>query len=165
MNNKPLPSIDRLRQVLSYDAESGSLTWRIGRKGLPTEKHVVRCKNKGGYVVVMVDRVLLRAHRVAWAIHHGRWPDGEVDHINGNRADNALTNLRDVPKRLNAQNLRKAKKTNQCGLLGVYERDGMFLARVCVDGKTINLGRHKTAEAAHQAYVAGKRIHHPGSTL
>lgn len=165
MNNKPLPSIDRLRQVLSYDAESGALTWRIGRKGLPAEKHVVRCKNKGGYVVVMVDRVLLRAHRVAWAIHHGRWPDGEVDHINGDRADNALANLRDVPKRLNAQNLRKAKTTNKCGLLGVHERDGVFLARVCVGGKTINLGRHKTAEAAHQAYLDGKRIHHPGSTL
>lgn len=165
MSTKPLPSIDRLRQVLGYDPVAGVLTWRVGVKGLPVEKHVVKCKNKGGYVVVMVDRVLLRAHRVAWAIHHGRWPDGVIDHLNGDRSDNALCNLRDVTRTLNAQNLRAARKTNKVGILGVIQRDGRFLARVSANGKTINLGRHNTADEAREAYLAGKRIHHPGSTL
>ncbi len=165
MTTKPLPSVDRLRELLRYDAESGGLTWRVGRKGLPAEKYAVKCKNKGGYVVVMVDRVLLRAHRVAWAIHHGYWPAGEIDHINGDRADNRLSNLRDVPRAMNAQNLRTPKKTNKLGILGVHQVEGRFVARVCTEGKAINLGRYGTAEEAREAYLAGKRRHHQGSTL
>jgi hypothetical protein len=97
---------------------------------------------------------------------HGAWPLGVVDHKDGDRANNAIGNLRDVPNKTNCENRRAANKNNAIGLLGVRRHtSGKYEARIRVDGQLMYLGLHLDAETAHAAYLAAKRIHHEGNTL
>lgn len=160
------PSIARLREVFSYTPESGFLHWRIGMgsRGRPGAR--AGSLSAQGYLVVGVDGLRnLFAHRVAWAVHYGSWPAGEVDHINGDRTDNRIANLRDVATRENHQNMRKARRDNKTGLLGVSPRKGRFRSQIQVAGKKRWLGEFDTAEAAHAAYVDAKRKLHSHGTL
>jgi hypothetical protein len=102
-----------------------------------------------------------------WAIAHGAWPSGEIDHMNGDRKDNRLCNLRDVPRMVNAQNMRRAKRNSKTGVLGVSPdaKRGVFKAQIVIGGKNRYLGRFATIEDASAAYVEAKRAGHDGCTL
>ncbi|MEY4713329.1 MAG: hypothetical protein RIS88_2779 [Pseudomonadota bacterium] len=120
-----------------------------------------------GYVCLKLAGKKYNAHRVAWLLATGHWPVGEIDHINQVKTDNRLMNLRDVPRVVNAQNQTRAHKRNGTGLLGVhYDKDrDLFIAAIFSGGRKRFLGRHKTAEAAHAAYVSAKRRIHEGCTI
>lgn len=105
-------------------------------------------------------------HRVAWLIVHGAWPVGLIDHINGEKVDNRLANLREADKAINAQNRRGPAATSTVGFLGVSrQKNGRFQARIGVGGKNVALGTFDTAEEAHAAHIAGKRRLHRGCML
>ena len=77
---------------------------------------------------------------------------GDIDHIDGNPSNNKLSNLRDVPHRINIQN-RKSKTTrNKSGFLGVVQRGNKFAAHIHRNGKQIYLGLYETPELAHKVY-------------
>jgi hypothetical protein len=95
-------------------------------------------------------------HRVAWLLHYGSWPAGDIDHIDGNPANNKLENLRDVPHSVNLQNRKSATTGNKTGLLGVVRRRNKYAAHIHKNGKQIYLGLFETAELAHQAYKESK---------
>lgn len=118
-------------------------------------------------MVIWVDGHCHRAHRLAWLHVHGVWPKDDVDHMDGNRVNNCIANLRDVDRSTNLQNMRSPGRPSKSGLLGVswFERDRNWLARICVDGKNRYLGYFQTKEQAHEAYVAAKRKLHAGCTL
>jgi len=163
---KPLPTVERLRELLRYEPETGKFFWLVDR----TQN--VKAGSEAGsicgkYVQVGVDNVSIYAHRAAWALHHGAWPANDVDHINGAGRDNRITNLRDVSKDINLQNQRRARRDSGTGLLGAswYEKKGKFLAQIRVKGRTRHLGYFQTAEAAHDAYVKAKRQLHAGCTI
>ena len=128
-----------------------------------------RAEHSGGqgYLNLTVSGVEARAHRYAWLYVYGVWPKGEIDHVNGSRADNRITNLRDVPRSINQQNRHKPQKNNKSGFLGVsLERGGKkYRATVRVGKKGHYIGSFDTAEAAHDAYVQAKRQLHLGCTL
>ena len=92
-------------------------------------------------------------HRVAWLLHHGYWPTGDIDHIDGNPSNNKLENLRDVPHNINLQNRKSATIKNKTGFLGVVKRKNKYAAHIHKSGKQIYLGLFLTAELAHQAYM------------
>lgn len=122
--------------------------------------------NAGGYLQLEVCGFPTTAHRVVFAIVFGRWPNGEIDHIDGNKINNRPSNLREASRKVNAQNIRKAKKSNNLGFLGVSPgRRGKFRASLRVDGKQRYLGEFDTPEKAHAAYLTEKRKHHPGGTI
>jgi hypothetical protein len=158
-------TLKRLKEVLHYNLETGRFVW-IAKTG---KKVVVG--NEAGYLrpdgryMVSVDGKAYRTHRLAWFYVHGRWPKGQIDHINGDPFDNCIANLRDVTDGQNKQNLHKAKKHNKTGLLGVQPANKKFRARITVEGKVVYLGVFDTPEAAHQAYLAAKRVHHPFSIV
>lgn len=147
---------ERLREVLDYNAETGVFVWkqRTGSRSVPGQ--VAGCDHSLGYRFVCVDGKRYKEHRLAWFYVHGVWPLGEVDHIDGSRNNNVISNLRDVSKSVNQQNLRAAKSHNKSGLLGVTKRKkGGWCAR-------ITIGTFDTPEEAHAAYVEAKRRLHSG---
>ena len=154
----------RLLEVLDCDMEKGRLLAKrsIAGRGIGSE---VGTPTHDGYIYTKIDGKRYPVHRLIWFHVHGKWPDGPIDHINGDRSDNRLSNLRDVPHVVNSQNLRQAKSHNQSGFLGVAAKNKRFYARIASGGRTICLGTFNTQEEAHAAYVGAKKVLHIGSTL
>ena len=102
---KPLPPLERLRAAFAYCPETGALTWRAAPgNGLPAGAPAGHL-NPRGYLQVRLNGRLFKAHRVAWYLHHGADPGSLlVDHINRNRSDNRICNLRLVDSRGNRAN-------------------------------------------------------------
>ena len=156
--------VERIAEVLRYDPETGKLFWlrdsKRARKGAEAG-----CVKPSGYVNICIDYRYHLAHRLAWALFHGEWPKHCIDHINGARADNRIQNLRDIPKRENAQNVRLSR--GKSGLLGASwtPSANVWRAFIKVNGRSKNLGDFQSAEHAHAAYVNAKRLLHPGCTI
>lgn len=158
----------RALELLNYDPETGVLTWRV-RKAIRTAPgSVAGTVNAEGYRRVEIDGRAYAAHQLAWFMTHGAWGRPLLDHINGDRLDNRLCNLRVADNFLNHQNRRKGWRNSVSGMLGVdYVARGKsrWRARILVDGKSIYLGRYGTAEEAHAAYLEAKRRMHVGCTI
>lgn len=133
---------DVLRSVLNYDPITGVFTW-IGSRGRFGAKPGLQAGyiDTRGYVHICLNRSLFKSHRLAWLFVYGKWPDGDVDHINGQPGDNRIANLRDIS---HAQNLLNTKlfATNTSGSTGVYwgKRAQKWFAKIVVDGKQTHLG-------------------------
>lgn len=154
-----------LLSVLHYNPETGTFTWikKTGRKIVPGTS--AESLNYAGYIRIGINRSYHMAHRLAWFYVHGKWPANRIDHINGNRSDNRLQNLRDVSTATNQQNQRTHHRNNKVGLLGVRRGKTSFLAQITKSGRPIHLGCFDTKEEAHAAYIAAKRTMHPGCTI
>lgn len=162
--------------ILAYEPESGSFFWRADRRmGRTGKGHLVATagdqaggiSTDSGYVQIRVVKKKRFGHRLAFLLMTGKWPSGQVDHINGNRADNRWANLRDVPQKVNAQNLRAVRPDSKTGVMGVqlHAQKGKYVARIRVDGKTKCLGYYQTTSAASDAYLTAKRLLHEGCTI
>ncbi len=155
-----------IKESLSYDCETGIFTWiksyRNQRLGKP-----VGCLDKDGYLSIKYGKKLYRAHRLAWWYVYGKFPDCQIDHIDGNKLNNAIKNLRDVTYAQNSQNQRKSHYDSKFGLLGVdYNKTkNRFRARIQTEGKRITLGGFSNAEDAYNAYLEAKRKYHSTCTI
>lgn len=149
---KSLPSPELLRQLFSYEPETGKLFWR--RRAPHFFKTLQEFKrwntryankpafrvNPQGYVSGMIFRQMHRAHRIIWAMQYGEWPEREIDHINGDRANNRLCNLRLVTRRENTLN-QKRRRNNKSGRTGVSQLgNGKWRAYISEHGKIKHLG-------------------------
>lgn len=145
----------RVRELLSYNRRTGVLRWKVRRGGKATQGVAADSGNSHGYIRVGIDGVRYQAHRVIWLYVYGSWPQGAIDHINGVRHDNRLTNLRVVTTQQNCWNQRRPQQTNP--YLGVYRvRNGRFMALITAAKVRYYLGRFDTAEGAREAYLAAK---------
>jgi hypothetical protein len=109
---KPLPPLETLCQVLSYCPETGALTWRVDRPNQVAAGMPAGTPNGDGYIQIQLGPHHLRAHRIAWALHHGADPGQlQVDHINRNRSDNRAANLRLVDAKGNRANSSQPRLT------------------------------------------------------
>lgn len=161
--------VDALRsrccELLEYLPEDGSLRWRVGRRGSAKAGDVAGTVETNGYIRLRIDGRRYQAHRLVWLIAFGRMPDGEIDHINGNRSDNRLANLRDVTGRQNTQNRQRAYKSKaRTDVVGpsFQTSRGMWLVNIRVDGRSKFIGRYLTIDEAESAYLDAKRQYHPG---
>ena len=109
-------SVDRIREVLTLEPETGVLTWKIGRKKCAAGTVAGR-KDSNGYWRVMVDGADYRAHHLVWVLEHGKFPT-MLDHINGNKLDNRPANLRECTHTENMQNVGK-RRNNTSGVKGL----------------------------------------------
>lgn len=126
------------------------------------------CLHKKGYFHVKIKGQSFREHRLIWHMLVGEIPKGkQIDHINGNRNDNRIENLRLVTNRENSQNKRSAMNTSKTGVLGVsyYKRYNCYVAQICVNYKKINLGYFDNINDAHTAYLDAKRNFHKTCTI
>lgn len=157
-------SAERARELFSYDPETGALRWRVTRRGVRAGR-IAGHAAPDGYILVRADQVLYKAHRIAWLIYFAEWPNGQIDHIDGNPGNNRLSNLRDVSPTVNQQNKRQATRQSSTGVLGVFPSRGRFISRIRDQGKPTHLGVFDTPEEAHQVYLHAKRALHVGCTI
>ena len=167
-----IPTPAQVRQLLDYDPETGVLTWRTRSKDWFegsaycadrlantfnkqfAGKEAFACRNAKGYRYAKLIGRNEMGHRVAFAHFHGRWPDDEIDHINGVRDDNRIANLREADRSLNMRNTHSVK--GYCFEKG--RRSTPWSAYIAHEGKSIRLGRFATeAEAAAARRAAEER--------
>jgi hypothetical protein len=159
---------DRLKEVLHYDPSTGVFTWATNMGGRGKVGAVAGWSHQDGYMEIGVFGRKVRAHRLAWLFVFGRWPICQIDHINGDRADNRIENLREVTDKENRQNLRTAMVTNKTtGLLGSAPTANgkRWMAKISLHRKQIYLGTFDSPELAHQAYLDAKRRLHIACTI
>lgn len=148
-------NVDFIKSYISYDAESGKFyrlrvvndkenhLWRIGKEiGNPSSN---------GYLDISIGNQKWTAHKLAWLISYGYYPD-MIDHINGDKQDNRLSNLRLSDSLQNMRN-RGKNKNNSSGYNGVYLNGSKYRARIKINGKLINLGTFDSIEDAVNARV------------
>ena len=160
-------TFERARELFDYDPDTGVISWRQRTKSRRIQGAEAGSLKTSGYLVVGIDSKVYLAHRVAWLIVYGSWPNDTIDHINGVRSDNRLENLRDVSRKSNVENQRGPNADNKSGFLGVrwHKRGKKFYAAIKTNRKCIHLGGYTTPEEAHQAYITAKRQLHAGNTL
>lgn len=148
-------TLSRLKEYLEYNPATGHLTKRVGYV------------HPSGHRYVMVDNEVYSEHRLVWFYNHGKWPEHDIDHINGDPSDNRIENLRDVPAAINMQNERKPRKNNTSGFLGVHFKKKLqkYGAGITVRRKRVHLGYFDTPQEAYAAYVTAKRKLHEGCTI
>jgi hypothetical protein len=160
-------SAQTVRHLLSYDKDTGKLRWKNPHFDYMTGSEAGTF-DADGYRAVSIGRSLYRAHRLIWLHVYGKWPDGVIDHINGNPGDNRIENLRDVTQRVNCENRRRpSSRKKAAGSIGVswVASRGKWMASIYVGGKTKTLGRFATEESAAAAYSAAKRLLHPSAPI
>ena len=168
---------DELRSILDYEPETGAITWvwrprehfasdaifktwnskYAGRPALAS-------LNANGYLRGRVSGVPVLAHRIAFLVSYGRFPNGDIDHINGNRVDNRLENLREVSRSENMKNTKKPTR-NTSGHIGISydKRNRKWRARIHTNLKEVSLGRFDTINDAIAARMCAEKIYgfHP----
>lgn len=150
----------RLRELLSYDPETGDFRWLVNR-GTVRVGSVAGTPNAKGHLQIRIDGVKYYSHRLAWLWVYGAWPLDQIDHINAVKYDNRLSNLRAASSSENGRN-RGAQKNNSSGLKGVYQRKklGKWQASIKLYGKLKHLGTFTSAESASAAYAAAAHKYH-----
>jgi hypothetical protein len=153
-------SIDSAKDAFSYEESTGNL---LRAKSVSNSKSgdASGYLRKDGYIVVRFGGRQTLAHRIIWAIYYGELPSRFIDHVNGDRSDNRIVNLRLASRSENNQNA-TIRKDNKTGFKGVrwVERDKRFVASIRVNGKYKSLGYFIDAESASAAYQQkAKELH------
>lgn len=156
-----------MREYLRYEPDTGKIFWR----NVPNERNQWNKQRAGteafsfvteaGYKRGAFKGKSLYAHRVAWVLQTGEWPEEEIDHINADRSDNRFLNLRPVTRAENSRN-RKISKGSTSGLKGAHWNSsrGKWESSIKIWGEKISLGYFPTKEAAHRAYCEAAKENH-----
>lgn len=152
---------ERLKELLHYDSNTGCLIWRVRKRNSVHIGDAAGSVDAHGYTCVMIDGRSHKAHRLIWLWLNGELPATQIDHINGNRADNREANLRLANNFQNSAN-RLRQKNNTSGYKGVslHRKTGKWQATARLGGCLRYLGLFASASEAHAAYVSATRQYH-----
>lgn len=152
-------AIEELRKIIKYDPLTGEFT-RIKTKSL---KIKTPCKagriNHLGYCVIGINKKIHLGHRIAWALHHNKWPDQDIDHINRNPSDNRITNLREAKPTENLLN-RDKQKNNKSGYKNVSWSKTMnkWIVRMRVNKKDCIIGYYSDINEANKTAISVRKL-------
>lgn len=154
-------TLDYLKTILTYVPSSGVFRWRVKHSKKVVKGAVAGGRNVAGYTVIGIDGKTHYAHRLAWFYMTGDWPS-QIDHKNGDRADNRWRNLRVATHQQNILNAKLAK-SNTSGSKGVswHKAAGKWSAYIILDGKKRHLGLHETPAEAHAEYMKAAKAAQP----
>ena len=143
----------QIQTALCYDSDTGVFTWKKPTSNRVRVGDVATCLNSHGYLRIGLFGKRYLAHRLAWFYIHGVWPTHEIDHINRNRTDNRIANLRESTREENALNV-GARLTNSSGIKGVSwdKVCKRWRVQLRIKGKQTYVGVFKTKEEAAIAY-------------
>ena len=147
-------SLERLYEVLAYDADTGLFTWRVKHAHAQL---IAGAKDYYGYCVIRIDGKLYKAHRLAWLYTYGEWPAKGLDHKNQVKDDNRISNLREATQSENMHNV-PPRASNKSGVSGVVWRSdcNKWNARIKVGYKNFNLGLYTNMADAIEARKAAE---------
>ena len=163
MANYTLITADFARQVFRYNPETGRIS-----KFLKCGSASARCpdnQTRNGYRYVEFKKQRIAAHRLAWLLYYGEWPDGILDHINRDKSDNRIANLRVATASENTHNV-GLRKDNSSGYSGVnwHKRTNTWQVRIRIAGAHVFIGHFKNLKDAVEARIAHEKLHHPTKT-
>lgn len=160
-------------ELLFYEADTGKFYWKPRSikwfyKGCVARtcsvwntrfagKEAFNNKRSDGYCQGKLLNERYKSHRMAWLLHYGRNPSGYLDHINGDRSDNRICNLREATDIGNNGRNAKISKNNSTGYCGVTKHWNKFIARIGMNYERIFLGSFNTPEEANDAYQEAKK--------
>ncbi len=146
-------SLDRVKELLRYDPETGHFTWLTKRRGSFKGSRAGWLDSDTKYRKISIDNVNHLEHRLAWLYMTGEWPSDQIDHKNTVRSDNWWSNLRIGSQTMNNGNL-TLRSDNTSGFKGVsfHSPSGKWLAQLTHDGNHHHLGIYETVEMAARAY-------------
>ena len=149
-----------LRSVLHYDHATGIFTWKVRTANSVKAGDRAGSLGGDGYLLIGVQSRVHSAHRLAWLYVYGTWPNDQIDHINRNRSDNRISNLREVTNKQNMQNAGKYSH-NTSGHPGVswHKRDSKWVACIMHNQKSIHLGYFTNIEESIAARKAAEKIY------
>jgi len=133
---------NELRKLFYYDKKMGNLIWRLSlNRGVKPGNIAGSMNKKTGYLRITIRGKGYMAHRLVWLWHYGSWPKDQIDHINRNKAENKIENLRDVDTSTNHFNI-DLRKNNKSGVTGVhwYQITKKWCAMIKINNKGKNLG-------------------------
>jgi hypothetical protein len=138
-------SQEKLKDWIFYNSKTGQFL----RKKYQLKSNKVGGLDSHGYLGIGIQGKIYKAHQLAWLYHFGSHPKGQIDHINCNRQDNRIENLRNVNATINALNRSSAK--------GVYKHFNKYRARIKINGKHLHLGLFDSEDQAKQVYLNAKK--------
>lgn len=143
----------RLQELLNYDTETGIFLWRVTNSRRAQAGSFAGHVTRYGYIEISVDGCRAKAHRLAWLYIYGALPVEQIDHINGNRADNRIKNLREAKPFENNGNMKRPRH-NKSGVKGVYwdASRARWHAQIQIAGRSKSLGRFVDIREAQAAY-------------
>jgi hypothetical protein len=150
-------SIEAVKSKLDYDKDTGLFTWKKGN-GLRAKGEVAGQVSGWGYIRISLSRKKYSAHQLAWLLTYGEWPENQIDHRDGNKRNNAISNLRLATPCLNQLYNNRPRRNNSTGFVGISPDRGRFKAQLKINGKCHYLGNFSTAEEAAKAYAEAKSI-------
>lgn len=151
---------EKLKEVLSYDPMTGEFIWLV-KSNSRAIGSIAGSFDSKGYCQIKIGQRVYKAHRLVWLYVHGVWPSKGLDHFDGVKNNNRLSNLREATQVQNLHNV-GLTSANTTGFKGVsfHKRSGKFIAAARIHGKKTHLGLHATAELASEAYQAAAKEHH-----
>lgn len=141
-----------LKSILHYSLETGVFTWKTPRSNNSIKINYKVGTLQNGYLHIHLNYKRYLAHRLAWLYVYGTWPNGMLDHINGNKEDNRIINLRESCNRKNQQNQYKHREGHLVGTT-FHKKAKKWRARIRVNKQLISLGLYNTQLEAHKAYL------------
>jgi len=165
--------LDLMLEFVDFDSQTNVFTWKFRDRKWFTSDRIFKCWNSRwvgkklftcynqGYLVSYILDYRVLEHRAIWAMHNGDWPTQVIDHINGDRSDNRIENLREASMSNNQHN-RPIQKNNTSGFKGVHfhKVTGKWRASIWKDSKQTRLGLFSTPETAHEAYKSACEVMH-----
>lgn len=156
---------DALKSLLHYDPDTGLFTYAKARPRVKVGATAGHLHKGHGYIQLKVNGKLYLAHRLAWLYVYGVWPVNQLDHINRDRTDNRLINLREATQAQNCQN-RPLQINATSGIKGVTWNKVLnkWHARISLNNKRFHVGWFLTKDEAIEARLAAERAMHPFRT-
>jgi len=160
MKYTPLPSQERLQELFEYSVITGELYNRVTRHHSAPAGTNAGSLNCRGYLCIQLDRTKYLVHRLVWRLVTGEDPGSlQIDHIDGDKTNNAWHNLRLATYNQNNQNA-KRRSDSTTGYKGVRRDRSSFASNIQVQGRRHYLGNFHTPEEAHAAYcAAAEQLH------
>lgn len=143
------------------DLTSGKVFWRVHNGTKCRAGNESGTLRKDGRVIVKLKGYQIYRYHVIWYFSHGFLPKNQIDHIDRDRSNDSINNLREVSNEQNSWN-KGLNRNNTSGYKGVYKQRNRFVAQITIKGKTHYLGSFETEEKAFEVRASVENVHIEG---